>query len=87
MSLSSSEAGSAGALSLWQQRELKALGRTRWSGGITDAMGMSLSELRKVVKDGTWRAAARGITKSGVTERLGNYKALGSGPGRGRSCR
>lgn len=50
-------------------------------------MGMSLSELRKVVKDGTWRAAARGITKSGVTERLGNDKALGSGPGRGRSCR
>ena len=45
--------------------ELKALGRMRWLDVSTDAMGMSLSKLRKVVKDReAWRAAVHGITKS-----------------------
>ena len=39
--------------------------RTRWLDGITDAMGMSLSKLWKIVEDrGSWCAAVHGITKS-----------------------
>ena len=38
----------------------------RWSYGITDSMGMSLSKLREIVKDReAWRAAVHGVTKSG----------------------
>ena len=36
----------------------------RWDG-ITDSMGMSLSQLRETVKDGeAWRAAVPRITKN-----------------------
>ena len=36
--------------------------RMRWSGGITDAMDMSLSRLREFVMDReVWRAADRGV--------------------------
>ena len=37
----------------------------RWLDGITDLMGMSLSELRELVMDReAWRAAIHGFTKS-----------------------
>ena len=39
--------------------------RTRWMGGITDSIDMSLSKLQEIVKDRkAWRATVHGLTKS-----------------------
>ena len=39
--------------------------RMRWLDGITDSTDMSLSKLRKIVKDrGDWHAAVHEVTKS-----------------------
>ena len=39
--------------------------RRRWLDGITDSMGVSLSELREFVTDReAWRAAIHGVTTS-----------------------
>ena len=39
--------------------------RVRWLDGITDLMGMSLSEFRELVMDReAWRAVIHGVTKS-----------------------
>ena len=57
--------------------------RMRWLDNIIDSVGMSLSKLRRIVKDReAWRAAAHGVAKSQkplITYRLNNNKGGGGG--------
>ena len=48
-----------------EDRRRRGRQRIRWLHGITDLTGMSLSELREMVKDReAWRAAVHGVAKS-----------------------
>ena len=45
--------------------------RMKWLDGITDSMGVSLSELRELVMDReAWRAAIHGVSKSRTRLRI-----------------
>ena len=50
-----------------ESRKRKGWQRMRWLDNITDSTDMSLSNLRKIVKDrGAWRAAVHEVTESRI---------------------
>ena len=46
-------------------RRRRGLKRTRWIGGITDSVDMSLNKFQEMLKDReVWHAAVHGVAKS-----------------------
>ena len=60
-----------------KDRRRRGQQRTRWLDSSTNSIDMSVSKLRKIVKDReAWRAAVHGVTKSDMSEQLNNNKVL-----------